>query len=112
MKSPILFTDNLEQIDNISRRQFLKQFALSGLVLAVGLPSLSLAEQTKYGADAMPHGWVDNPLVFVAIGDEGNVSRHRRFTQYAAFLYANAASRCGSQTNVSQRSSHQMASQY
>ncbi|HXL82975.1 MAG TPA: molybdopterin cofactor-binding domain-containing protein, partial [Casimicrobiaceae bacterium] len=28
----------------------------------------------KYGADGMPHGWVDNPLVFVAIGEDGIVS--------------------------------------
>lgn len=74
MKSPNLFNDNGEQIDNISRRQFLKQFAVSGLVLAVGLPTLSLAEQTNYGADAMPHGAVDNPLVFVAIADDGTVT--------------------------------------
>ncbi|MEY4210650.1 MAG: hypothetical protein RLZ92_1031, partial [Pseudomonadota bacterium] len=74
MKSPNLFTDNAEQIDNISRRQFLKQFALSGLVLAVGLPALSFAEQSKYGAEAMPHGSVDNPLVFVAIADDGTVT--------------------------------------
>jgi isoquinoline 1-oxidoreductase beta subunit len=74
MKSPDLFIDNAEQIDNISRRQFLKQFAVSGFVLAVGLPTLSLAEQTKYGVDAMPHGSVDNPLVFVAIAEDGTVT--------------------------------------
>jgi isoquinoline 1-oxidoreductase beta subunit len=74
MKSPILVTDNVEQIDNISRRQFLKQFAVSGLVLAVGLPTLSFAEQKQYGVDAMPHGSVDNPLVFVAIANDGTVT--------------------------------------
>jgi isoquinoline 1-oxidoreductase beta subunit len=74
MKSPNLSIDNAQQIDNISRRQFLKQFALSGFVLAVGLPTLSLAEQLNYGVDAMPHGSVDNPLVFVAIADDGTVT--------------------------------------
>ena len=32
------------------------------------------ADPPKYGADGMPHGWVDNPLVFVAIGEDGIVS--------------------------------------
>lgn len=66
---------------NISRRTFIKGFALSGLVLAVAFPALAGADETaepseqgKYGADAMPHGWVDNPLVFVAIAEDGTVS--------------------------------------
>ncbi|MBD9363553.1 xanthine dehydrogenase family protein molybdopterin-binding subunit [Methylomonas fluvii] len=68
-------------IDNVSRRTFIKQFALSGFVLAVGLPTLLRADEAaapaasgKFGADAMPHGWVDNPLVFVAIAADGAVS--------------------------------------
>ena len=32
------------------------------------------ADAPKYGADGMPHGWVDSPLVFVAIGEDGIVS--------------------------------------
>src|SRR4030095_9564603 len=28
----------------------------------------------KYGADGMPNGWVDDPLVFVSIGDDGTVT--------------------------------------
>jgi isoquinoline 1-oxidoreductase beta subunit len=73
--------DRCLQIDNVSRRTFLKQFALSGFVLAAGFPALALADETaapatqdKYGADAMPHGWVDNPLVFVAIASDGTVT--------------------------------------
>lgn len=69
------------QIDNVSRRAFLKQMALTGFVLAAGFPSLLKADETgvpaskdKYGADAMPHGWVDNPLVFVAIAADGAVT--------------------------------------
>src|SRR5207344_3301842 len=61
-------------IANVSRRKFLQEVsALGGLVLAVGWPSLSRAEDPpKYGADGMPHGWIDNPLVCVvqAPGDE------------------------------------------
>jgi len=79
------FLDNTELaedsfcITNISRRHFIKQLALTGFVLAVGDVSLALADETagatdKFGADAMPHGWVDNPLVFVAIATDGTVT--------------------------------------
>ena len=63
-----------DNIVNISRRSFVKGFALSGLVLAVGLPGFSTAEEAQYGRDAMPNGWVDNPLVFVAIAADGTVT--------------------------------------
>jgi len=63
-------------IVNVSRRKFLQgATALGGLVLAVGYPGASRAEDPpKYGADAMPHGWIDSPLVFVSIGEDGIVS--------------------------------------
>ena len=63
-------------IANVSRRKFLQgASALGGLVLVVGFPaSVHAADPPKYGADGMPHGWVDNPLVFVAIGEDGIVS--------------------------------------
>jgi isoquinoline 1-oxidoreductase beta subunit len=63
-------------IANVSRRTFIQgASALSGLVLALGYPEALRAEDApKYGADGMPHGWVDNPLVFVAIGEDGIVS--------------------------------------
>ncbi|AEG00593.1 xanthine dehydrogenase family protein molybdopterin-binding subunit [Methylomonas methanica] len=82
MNTPVEFselpstdTESLS-IVNISRRTFLKDLALSGFVLAAGFPVLTLADEEpkKYGADAMPHGWVDNPLVFVAIADDGTVT--------------------------------------
>ena len=59
-------------IVNISRRRFLQGVsALGGLVLAAGFPSsVRAADPPKYGADGMPHGWVDNPLVFVSIGHQ------------------------------------------
>ncbi len=61
---------------NVSRREFLQGVgALGGLVLAAGFPAAArAADPPKYGADGMPHGWVDNPLVFVAIGENGIVS--------------------------------------
>jgi len=61
---------------NVSRREFLQGVgALGGLVLAAGFPAAArAADPPKYGADGMPHGWVDNPLVFVAVGENGIVS--------------------------------------
>jgi len=69
-------TESPLMITNVSRRKFLQGIsALGGLVLAVGLPASARAEgPPKYGADGMPHGWVDSPLVFVAIGEDGIVS--------------------------------------
>src|SRR5262245_47414362 len=60
---------------NVSRRRFLQGVsALGGLTLVVGLSkSVRAGEAPKYGADGMPHGWVDSPLVFVAIGEDGIV---------------------------------------
>lgn len=63
-------------LTNVSRRRFVQGMsALGGLVVAAGLPMRARgANARKYGADAMPHGAVDNPLVFVAIGEDGIVS--------------------------------------
>lgn len=63
-----------EQISNISRRNFIRGFALTGLVLAVGMPSVLWAEDIKYGRNGMPEGWVDNPLIFVSIAEDGTVT--------------------------------------
>ncbi|MGZ4959195.1 MAG: molybdopterin cofactor-binding domain-containing protein [Methylomonas sp.] len=84
-KLPEASTDRIDaadglQIANVSRRTFLKEMALTGFVLAAGFPSLLKADESaapaaqKYGAEGMPHGWVDNPLVFVAIADDGTVT--------------------------------------
>lgn len=65
--------DGLEVI-NVGRRVFLAAMPAAALTLSVGFPRLASAEgATKYGADAIPGGWVDNPLVFVAIGSDGEV---------------------------------------
>jgi isoquinoline 1-oxidoreductase beta subunit len=61
---------------NVSRRRFLQGItAMGGLVLAVGYPAAARsAEEKKYGADGMPNGWVDNPLAFVSIAENGTVT--------------------------------------
>jgi isoquinoline 1-oxidoreductase beta subunit len=60
----------------VSRRQFLQGVsAVGGLVLAAGFSSAAqAADPPKYGRDGMPNGWSDDPLVFVAIGEDGIVS--------------------------------------
>ena len=64
------------KVRNVSRRAFLGTVAVSGLVLAVGVARVRSAggEAKKYGADSMPNGWVDDPLVFLAIGEDGTVT--------------------------------------
>src|SRR5207237_10256096 len=61
---------------NVSRRQVMQGVsAMGGLVLAAGFSSAaSAADPPKYGRDGMPNGWSDDPLVFVAIGEDGTVS--------------------------------------
>src|SRR5437867_11492257 len=62
-------------VANVSRRRCLQGLSLSALVLAVGEPSAARAQEAKkYGADGMPHGWVDDPLAFVSIAEDGTVT--------------------------------------
>src|SRR5258708_17549224 len=63
-------------VENPGRREYLAQLrALGGLVLIASVPTVLKAEGgEKYGADGMPHGWRDNPLAFVAIGEDGIVT--------------------------------------
>ncbi|MFV0478445.1 MAG: molybdopterin cofactor-binding domain-containing protein [Parahaliea sp.] len=63
----------------LSRRRFLQGSAgaLALVVSARGLVSTAWAAEEpgrKYGADAMPGGTVDDPLVFVSIADDGTVT--------------------------------------
>jgi isoquinoline 1-oxidoreductase subunit beta len=65
-------------VENISRRGVLKGIlSTTGLVLAVGVapprPALA-ADAPKWGAAGMPHGTVNNPLVFVSIAPDGTVT--------------------------------------
>ena len=63
------------EVINVGRRAFLAAVPAAGLVLAVGFPGWAAADgKPKYGADAMPGGWVDNPQVFVALGSDGVVA--------------------------------------
>jgi len=63
------------EVIKVSRRAFLGLMGAAGLVLAVGCARRpSAAAEPKYGADSMPHGWVDNPLAFVAIAPDGTVT--------------------------------------
>ena len=64
----------MTMIASPSRREFLANLrTLGGLVLVASVSDLVKAEE-KYGADGMPHGWSDNPLIFVAIGGDGTVT--------------------------------------
>ena len=57
----------------LDRRQFLG--GLGGLVLVATVSGVVKAQDApKYGAEGMPHGTVDNPLTFVAIGEDGIVT--------------------------------------
>ena len=65
-------------IANVSRRRFLQGMRRSAASCwrRVSRRSARAQEPPKYGADGMPNGWVDNPLVFVSIGERRH--RHHR----------------------------------
>lgn len=66
-------TQGAPQILNMSRRGLLG--GIGGLVLALSLGSCGTkAEAAGFGADGMPHGWRDDPKIFVAIAEDGMVS--------------------------------------
>lgn len=67
-------------IENVSRRSFLKSTALTGgFVLAMQLVPVRQALAYATGADAMPHGTVNDPHVFIAIDPSGlvTITAHR-----------------------------------
>ena len=66
-------------IDNVSRRAVVG--GIGALVLALSLRDSRADEgqtkeqmEKKYGADGMPHGWRDDPKLFVAIAADGTVT--------------------------------------
>jgi isoquinoline 1-oxidoreductase beta subunit len=61
---------------SLNRREFLVRLqAVGGLLLiADGGSIVNAAEVPKYGADGMPNGTIDSPLVFVKIGGDGIVT--------------------------------------
>src|SRR5262249_46919804 len=63
------------QVGKLSRRHFLGGAVGGAFVLAVGWSETVHAEDApKYGAYGMPNGVGEDPLVFVAIADDGTVS--------------------------------------
>lgn len=60
----------------LSRRAFIAKLTAAGGLVIIGCRTRVLAaeEAEKFGADGMPHGTVDNPLVFVAIAEDGLVT--------------------------------------
>lgn len=63
-------------VANLSRRGFLKGLAASGVLVVAANWGWrdAFAEEKQYGAAGMPHGWVDNPKVFLSIGSDGLVT--------------------------------------
>jgi isoquinoline 1-oxidoreductase beta subunit len=57
---------------NVSRRGVLAGIGAGALVLA--MPLRAQAPERRYGADAMPNGWRDDPRLFVAIAADGAVT--------------------------------------
>src|SRR3954452_10573985 len=65
------------RIEAPSRRLLLQGATAGGLLLALRLPraqAVEAAPEAKYGADAMPHGVVNDPHVFVSIAPDGIVT--------------------------------------
>ncbi|WP_428541277.1 molybdopterin cofactor-binding domain-containing protein [Rhodopila sp.] len=63
------------QIENVSRRAVLRGLGLTaGLVLAVPVLSRRAIAAYATGANAMPHGTVNDPRVFVSIAPDGIVT--------------------------------------
>ncbi len=63
-------------IGDLSRRGFLKGVGATGVLLVAanwGWRDALAAEKKAFGADAMPHGWVDNPKIYVSIDRDGTV---------------------------------------
>jgi isoquinoline 1-oxidoreductase beta subunit len=60
----------------LNRREFLLRLQAAGglLLIADGLKIARAADAPKYGAEGMEHGTVDNPLVFLAIAEDGAVT--------------------------------------
>ncbi len=71
-----LSTHSKFEIRNVSRRGLLKGIvATGGFALAVQFPAVKGALAAyPTGAEAMPHGVVSNPKVFIAIAGDGTVS--------------------------------------
>lgn len=61
-------------IGNLSRRGLLKGIGAIGVLLMAanwGRHDALIAEKKAFSADIMPHGWVDNPEIYVSINRDG-----------------------------------------
>src|SRR5918993_4992486 len=67
-------TDPAAGLANVSRRNLLAGLSASAFVLAVGLPDSVEAQEKKFGADAMPNGWRDDPAIFISLAEDGTVT--------------------------------------
>lgn len=69
-------------IANLSRRAVLAGIGAGAFVLGVSLPRAQAQQQNakRFGADAMPHGWRDDPSLYIAIAADGlvTVTCHRQ----------------------------------
>ncbi len=74
----MIAADESTSPEGLSRRSFLLRLqAMGGLVLVADVLRIAKAAPTdppKYGAEGMPHGTVDSPLVFLSVGDDGWVT--------------------------------------
>ncbi|WP_448646062.1 molybdopterin cofactor-binding domain-containing protein [Pseudomonas mohnii] len=65
-------------LSNLSRRGFLKGVGATGaLVVAASWgwqDAFAEEKEKKFGADGMPHGWVDDPKVYLSIAADGTVT--------------------------------------
>ena len=73
----VLSAETPSALSNVSRRAMLG--GMGALVLALSWREPALAQDKeegpkKFGADAMPHGWQDDPKVFVGIAPDGTVT--------------------------------------
>jgi isoquinoline 1-oxidoreductase beta subunit len=62
------------EVTNVSRRGFLRGMAAGAFLLAVPIPPSALAQEKKYGGEAMSGGLKDDPRVFLSIADDGTVT--------------------------------------
>ncbi|MDF9774555.1 xanthine dehydrogenase family protein molybdopterin-binding subunit [Pseudomonas baetica] len=65
-------------LSNLSRRGFLKGVGATGVLVVAASwgwqDVFAEAKDKKFGADGMPHGWVDDPKVYVSIAADGTVT--------------------------------------
>lgn len=62
------------EVANVSRRAVLLGLGAGTFALALRLPTRARAQETSYGAQAMPGGVEDDPRVFLTIAEDGAVT--------------------------------------